>query len=202
MSWWESAYRSGRVPWDPGEYDRHLDWFLRRYRVEPCCVLEPGCGNGKSAVYLAQRGFEVLGVDLSASAVAQARRLADARGVAGRARFREGRFPEALPEELQVGADSFDLITERAFLQHLGHGAALTDSVRILRGLCRERALLYSVMIAREGGGGHWGITRWSEQEIRDALQPAFEILEMRLDVFTPGERGSVPAWISVARVL
>jgi cyclopropane fatty-acyl-phospholipid synthase-like methyltransferase len=40
-----------------------------------------GCGTGELALYLAGRGLEVLGIDLSGRAVEQARRKATARGL-------------------------------------------------------------------------------------------------------------------------
>lgn len=44
-------------------------------------ALDLGMGDGKSAVWLAERGFDVIGVDLSATAVQAAQRLARERGV-------------------------------------------------------------------------------------------------------------------------
>lgn len=203
MSWWESAYRSGHVNWDPGEYDGHLTWLLEAYAVEPCRVLDPGCGNGKSAVWLAEQGFHAVGVDLAPSAVNQARELARRRGVAQRTEFYRGRFPEDLPDSSRDGPlapNSCGLVVERAFLQHVGHGRPLRQTVGLLRRVLRDGGLFYSLMIASEGAGGHWGITRWSETQIRHAVESEFEIIEMRRDVFTPGEPGSMPAWVTVMR--
>ena len=203
MSWWDSAYRSGRVNWDPGAYDGHLPWFLESYEVPPGRLLDPGCGNGKSAVWLAEQGFQVVGVDLAPSAVEQARRLARRRGVEDRVSFYLGRFPDDLPEANGGGPlrpASFDLITERAFLQHLGHGAALRRTVDLLGDLLKPEGLFYSLMVAEEGRSNLWGIVRWSQREIRDALETRFSIILMRHDVFTPGELGSVPAWITISK--
>lgn len=47
----------------------------------PGRVLDLGCGQGRNAVWLALRGHEVLGVDLSSVAVEQARKLAGVAGV-------------------------------------------------------------------------------------------------------------------------
>ena len=203
MSWWDAAYRSGHVHWDPGTYDRHLNWVLERCDLSAGRVLDAGCGNGKSAVWLAEHGFEVVGIDLSPAAVDQARRLAEHRGVGDRAHFHEGRFPDRLPDRAAAQAlapGSFDLVIERAFLQHVGGGAALRATVELLAGLLRRGGRLYSLMIATEGARGFGGITRWSQQQIRRALEPSFTIDEMRLDVFTPREPGSVRAWITLAR--
>ena len=206
MSWWESAYRSGRVPWDPGSHDAHLPELLERYRLHPPArVLDAGCGNGKSAVWLAERGFSVVGVDLSPTAIAQARRRAHRHGVETRTTF----LDRALPDEIELTRpeppleqDSFDLVLERAFLQHLGHGRRLSQTVELLHRLTKPNGLFYSLMIAAEGASGYGGIVRWNEGEIRDALEPCFRLEEMRRDVFTPGEPGSVAAWITVLRPL
>lgn len=203
VSWWESAYRSGRVSWDPGEYDGHLPWLLGSHNVDPCRVLDPGCGNGKSAVWLARQGFHAVGIDMAQSAIEQARERARAHGVQDRTEFYRGRFPDDLPSTTRAGPlamNSYGLVIERAFLQHVGHGGALQDTLRLISGALAPDGLFYSLMIASEGASGYWGITRWSKGQIRRAVEDEFEIIEMRRDVFTPGEPGSVPAWITVMR--
>ena len=48
--------------------------FVRAY--EPASVLDAGCGTGRVAIELARHGIEVVGVDVDASMLATARRLA------------------------------------------------------------------------------------------------------------------------------
>ncbi|MFV0525536.1 MAG: SAM-dependent methyltransferase [Acidimicrobiales bacterium] len=61
-------------------------------------VLDVGCGPGRHALGLAEAGFEVVGVDVSAPFVDLARSAAAERGLAGRARF------EVLDARLLAGA--------------------------------------------------------------------------------------------------
>lgn len=49
--------------------------------LEPQRVLDAACGQGRNAVWLAERGHDVTGVDLSDVAIGQAGRLAEHRGV-------------------------------------------------------------------------------------------------------------------------
>jgi len=49
--------------------------------LPPGRALDLGCGAGRSAIWLAERGWEVTGVDFSRVALERARRLARARGV-------------------------------------------------------------------------------------------------------------------------
>lgn len=71
---WEKCYQDGVTPWDYGRpAPPLLDW-IRGNRIEGR-VLVPGCGTGHDAAVLA-RAFpaaEVVGLDISESAVARAR---------------------------------------------------------------------------------------------------------------------------------
>ena len=66
----------------PERFAAHEDAFPVAGRA-----LDLACGTGATAVWLATRGLDVVGVDISPVAVEQARSLASASGVAGRCRF-------------------------------------------------------------------------------------------------------------------
>ena len=79
--------------------------FLARYAdVFPTAgrALDLACGQGLGAVWLASRGLEVLGLDISPVAVSQARDLAQRSGVGERCRFDVVDFDEGLPAGLPV----------------------------------------------------------------------------------------------------
>lgn len=82
----EQRYAGGDVPWDhplpPPELMEVAEAML------PGRALDLGCGYGRAAIYLAQRGWDVDGVDFVALAVEEARRRARAAGV--QARFHHG----------------------------------------------------------------------------------------------------------------
>ncbi|HSJ82893.1 MAG TPA: class I SAM-dependent methyltransferase [Acidimicrobiia bacterium] len=61
-------------------------------------ALEVACGQGRLAVWLAQRGMDVLGVDVSPVAIDHARQLAVVSGVADRCHFDVADLDEGLPE--------------------------------------------------------------------------------------------------------
>ena len=60
-------------------------------------ALDLACGQGTGAVWLALRGLDVVGLDISAVAVRQARDLAQRSGVDDRCRFDVVDFDEGLP---------------------------------------------------------------------------------------------------------
>jgi 2-polyprenyl-3-methyl-5-hydroxy-6-metoxy-1,4-benzoquinol methylase len=75
--------------WDRRYADSEFVWTVHpnRFLVEEAASLAPGraldlaCGEGRNAVWLAQRGWEVIGVDFSQAGLEKARRLASERGV-------------------------------------------------------------------------------------------------------------------------
>lgn len=79
MSDWNQRYLEGDIPWDHDEASGELIRVLEQRALEPCRVLEIGCGTGASTVELARRGFTVTAFDIADLAVERARaRLARA----------------------------------------------------------------------------------------------------------------------------
>jgi SAM-dependent methyltransferase len=78
-----------RSDWDARYAEKGLVWGLdpNRFVAAELAELAPGraldlaCGEGRNAVWLAARGWQVTGVDFSQVAIDRARRLADERGV-------------------------------------------------------------------------------------------------------------------------
>ena len=80
-----------RGDWNERYSGSELLWTAtpNRFLVAEASGLEPGraldlaCGEGRNAVWLAERGWQVTGVDFSDVAIEKARELAAARGVEG-----------------------------------------------------------------------------------------------------------------------
>src|SRR5690349_23309462 len=70
---WNERYAGGSTPWDSGKPDSNLVEAVQAGLVKPGRTLEVGCGTGTNALFLAQHGFDVLGVDISALAIEKAR---------------------------------------------------------------------------------------------------------------------------------
>ncbi|NIN65924.1 MAG: methyltransferase domain-containing protein, partial [Anaerolineae bacterium] len=77
---YEFGYRYFRMPWELGPREE-LVGLVESGRIAPCRAIDLGCGTGSNAIFLAQHGFEVTGVDFAASAIEKARRRADSCGV-------------------------------------------------------------------------------------------------------------------------
>ena len=78
---WDQRYVDGDLPWDTGHPDPHLVAQWAELVPTPARVLEVGCGTGTNAIWLAERGCEVVGVDVSARAIQHAMTKTAAAGV-------------------------------------------------------------------------------------------------------------------------
>lgn len=76
---YDAAY-AGVPNWDVG-YPQRPFVHLAEAGVLEGAVLDVGCGTGELALFLARRGYDVLGIDLSALAIRQARAKAEWRRV-------------------------------------------------------------------------------------------------------------------------
>lgn len=77
---YEITYRYFHAPWDIGPRHELVD-LVESHRIQPGRAIDLGCGAGANAIFLAQHGFEVTGVDYAQAAIEKARHRADAAGV-------------------------------------------------------------------------------------------------------------------------
>ena len=79
-SGWEAVYQQDQVPWDIG---RPQAVFVRLADAGEITgpVLDSGCGTGEHTMLLASRGIDVLGIDVSRTAIDRARQKATERGL-------------------------------------------------------------------------------------------------------------------------
>ncbi len=73
---WDGIYRLhrlGEIPWHSSQPDRRLVRLVREGKIKTEDVLDLCSGDGTNSIYLALRGFQVTGVDISETAVRIAR---------------------------------------------------------------------------------------------------------------------------------
>jgi Thiopurine S-methyltransferase (TPMT). len=99
-------YAAGRMAWDYGGVQNLLKVFLDKH-PGPGRVLIPGCGSGYEIEAFSSGGWDVIGIDFSAVAVARARRLL---GPLADKVYKGDFFTYPL------GESCFDIIYERTFL--------------------------------------------------------------------------------------
>jgi len=81
MKWfYELTYRYFRAPWDIGPR-KELVELVESQRIKPCRAIDLGSGTASNCIYLAERGFDVTGVDYSPTAIKKGKARAEQAGV-------------------------------------------------------------------------------------------------------------------------
>jgi SAM-dependent methyltransferase len=175
---YERRYRLGAVPWDTGITPPEVVMFLEGGTPPSGRALDLGCGTGTNVRYLAGRGFEVVGVDLSRLAVEQARaKLADVPGVT----ILEGDVSRLSA----LGIEGlFDYILDIGCF----HGLRRLERERYaneVAGVARRGATLMMFAWARRGLGGLFTGVRHGE--IRRRFEPGFDLVRVLAGTDPPG---------------
>ena len=163
---WEDRYAERERIWS-GRVNAHLAEIAAP--LTPGRALDLGCGEGGDSLWLAEHGWQVLGVDISETALARAGAEASARGLTKRVRFVQTNLSETFPE------GTFDLVSAQ-FLQSLVH-------------LDRER--IFSAATAAIAPGGvliivdHGAAPPWA-QHIHDHVFPTAEEVLASLNLEEP----------------
>lgn len=154
---------------------------LLRERWPPCRrVLDSACGIGTQALGLAAEGFEVVGSDLSAAALARARREAAARGL--RIDFMEAELRE-LDAVHRPGFDA--VIACDNAVPHLLSREEILGAFRQMRGLLRPGG--GCVVSARDYGAVERTGTHFVPYGVRET--PEGRVAIFQLWEFLDGER-------------
>lgn len=132
---------------------------IARYFPPSGRVLDVGCGPGREAILLAQRGYDVVGADLSGAELAQARTNAREAGVT---------VEWALTDGLHVPPGPFAVAI--IWVQVLGNMHRYADQLALLQS-CRE-ALQPGGLLSVSGHNREFCYDRWRGQMKDDWFYP------------------------------
>lgn len=192
----EGYYAAPRAPWDIGRPQRA---FVEASDAIGGRVIDIGCGTGDLALWLAERGRTVTGVDFLAKPLEAARSKAARRGL--NANFLQ-------MDALAVGEipERFDAATDCG-LFHTFDDAGRTAYVRALARLLQPGSRLFLLCFADAEPGTH-GPRRVSERELREAFSDGWqvEVIEPSRFEVVPGIPGAefgpdgAKAWFAIVR--
>ena len=184
---WNERYATTDLPWDTGHPCPYLVASVEAGELPPGRVLEVGCGTGTNAVWLAQRGFRVVALDLSERAIARARDRAAKAGV--NVDFRVADF-------LGGGiAGPFDAAYDRGvFHQYEAPGPRGEFAAAVAAALGVGGCWL-SICGSTEGAPRDTGPPRRTARELVEAVEPHLHILSLLDGVFDVVDQSSPRGW-------
>ncbi len=171
------------IPWNRESPPAILRALVESGTIAPCRAIEFGCGAGNYVIYLAGRGFDATGVDLSSVAIGMATHSASRKGVS--CRFVAADVLGDLPEL----SGPFDFAYDWELLHHIfppDRERYVANVFRLLRPGGRYLSVCFSENSPQFGGAGKYRGTPLgtvlyfsSEAEMVSLFEPLFVIDEL-----------------------
>jgi SAM-dependent methyltransferase len=187
---WNESYAAGELPWDTGEPEPLLVEFVTLGRIAPTRTLEIGAGTGTNAIYLAERGFDVLGIDVAPLAVERANAKLDGRDLV--CRFETLDILAASPPE-----GPFQFVFDRGCFHVFDESEERARFAARVAAVLGPGGLWLSLIGSNEGPPREVGPPRRSAREVTLAIEPALEIVDLHAAEFRAHD---VKAWFCLAR--
>jgi cyclopropane fatty-acyl-phospholipid synthase-like methyltransferase len=181
----EPSY-AGTPPWDIGRPQPAIVRLAETGQVTGS-VLDVGCGTGENALYLAERGFAVTGVDGAPTAISKARAKAQRRGL-------KASFKVADALNLAVPKRPFDTIIDSG-LFHVFSDEERPHFTESLAHVLRHGGT-YFLMCFSDQQPGDWGPRRVTEAEIRSVFGNGWRINYVQPSAFDTNV-GNAKAWLA-----
>jgi SAM-dependent methyltransferase len=192
---WNESYASGQPPWDTGEPEPLLVEFVTSGRIRPIQTLEIGAGTGTNSIWPAERGFDVLGVDVAPLAIERATAKLDGRDLC--CRFQTLDILANSPSNDPALKGSFHFVFDRGCFHVFDKPEERARFVEQVAAALAPAGLWLSLIGSTEGGPREIGPPRRSAREVALAIEPVLEIVELRTAEFSSH---GAKAWFCLSR--
>jgi cyclopropane fatty-acyl-phospholipid synthase-like methyltransferase len=187
---------AGQAPWDIGQPQPNLVALADRITNT---VLDAGCGTGDNALFLAERGCQVTGIDFVEVAIQRAQQKAAERGLAARFLVKDALTLRDWDQRFENALDSG--------LFHVFNDEARRQYVEGLSTVVRPGGRLFLLCFSTEEPGTQ-GPRRVSRQELEAAFANGWtiETLDATRFAVRPDlkdlvfSEGGPKAWLLIAR--
>jgi ubiquinone/menaquinone biosynthesis C-methylase UbiE len=169
---WDKIYRKyplESLGWELGKPRPILVEFVEKGLVKKGKALDICCGAGTNTVYLAQKGFEVTGIDISSKAIEYAKKKAQQASV--KIDFKVQNFLE-----LPFKDEEFDFVFDMGCFHHV----EVEDRTKFIRGVHRvlKSGGVYMLTCFSYKNGSAWN--HFTKQQLIDLFSDYFEMSEIR----------------------
>ena len=186
---WNESYASGELPWDTGVPEPLLVEFVNSGGAAGGRALDVGAGTGTNAIWLAEHGFDVLGIDISPLAVEKAQTKIEGRPLP--CRFSAMDFLAKPPD------GPFQFVFDRGCFHVFDEPGERVRFAEHVAALLEPGGLWLSIIGSTEGLPREVGPPRRAAREVVLAIESALEIVELRSTEF---QGHGAKAWFCLSR--
>jgi SAM-dependent methyltransferase len=189
----KKRYESGNTPWDIGKPDFNLIETVTKMAIEPCKALDIGCGTGDNSIWLAQKNFQVTGIDISKIAIEKATEKASKTDV--KCTFTVVDF---LTDKIE-GAP-FGFVFDRGCLHSLNSDAERESFSKNVADHLENNGLWLSLIGNADEHRQSPGPPQRTARDIVNAVEPYFEILSLVSNHFGSTLPNPPRCWVCLMR--
>jgi len=189
----EKRYESGDTPWDIGKPDFNLIQTVATMAIEPCTALDIGCGTGDNSIWLSQKNFQVIGIDISEIAIQKAIEKASKANI--KCTFIVMDF---LPNKIE-GAP-FGFAFDRGCFHSLNSDEERESFSENVAAHLEKDGLWLSLVGNADGQRHGPGPPQRTARDIVNSVEPYFEILSLVSSYFGSNRPNPPRAWVCLMR--
>lgn len=189
----KQRYREGNMPWDLGRPDFNLQKEIEKGSLKPGRMLDIGCGTGSDALWLAKKGFEVTGTDLSDIAIQTAKERAVNAGL-------QCQFYALDFQQQPVPGAPFDCVYDRGCFHSFDSHYMRKKFAKHTAEHLKEGGLWLSLIGSADDPPRDVGPPRRSLKDVVAAMEPYFEFLSAVAGQFDSEREVPPRVWICLMR--
>ncbi len=188
----KGRYEANDTPWDIGQPDFNLVQTVTGTPINPCKALDIGCGTGDNAIWLAQQGFDVIGIDTSELAIKKAEEKASQSRAC---RFLVGNFLAS-----QIAGAPFEFVFDRGLFHVFESDEERKKLAENVHRHLDKGGLWLSLIGNADEERQTPGPPQRSARDIANAAEPYFEILSLVSGHFGANSPEPPRAWVCLMR--
>lgn len=189
----KGRYEANDTPWDIGQPDFNLVHIVASTPIKPCKALDIGCGTGDNAIWLAQHGFEVTGIDTSEIAIKKAAEKASQSHAS--CRFFMGNFLTS-----RIAGAQFGFVFDRGLFHVFDSDEERNTLTENVHRHLDKGGLWLSLIGNADEDRQTPGPPQRSARDIVTAVEPYFEILSLVSGHFGANSPEPPRGWVCLMR--
>jgi SAM-dependent methyltransferase len=189
----KKRYESGYTPWDIGKPDFNLIQTVTTMAIGPCKALDIGCGTGDNSIWLFQKNFQVISIDISEIAIQQA--IEKASKANTKCTFIVIDFLKN-----KVEGAPFGFVFDRGCFHSLNSDAEREIFAENVADHLDENGLWLSLVGNADEQSNRPGPPQRTARDIVNAVEPNFEILSLVSGHFGSNSPNPPRCWICLMR--